>query len=103
VFGQKSGLPFYYRKLAGNIPDVSTVKNLLNDFQVLGFDKIKLVMDRGFYSEANINGLLGEHLKFIVAVNTSHTFVQQQIDKVYDTIQSYETWTNSTVCIHPPS
>jgi transposase len=90
VFGQKSGLPFYYRKLAGNIPDVSTVKNLLNDFQVLGFDKIKLVMDRGFYSEANINGLLGEHLKFIVAVNTSHTFVQQQINKVYDTIQSYE-------------
>jgi len=32
VFGEKSSLPFYYRKLAGNIPDVSTVKNLLADF-----------------------------------------------------------------------
>ena len=34
VFGQSSGLPFYYRKLARNIPDVSTVKNLLADFKV---------------------------------------------------------------------
>ena len=25
IFGQKSNLPFYYRKLAGNIPDVKTV------------------------------------------------------------------------------
>ena len=26
VFGEESGLPFYYRKLAGNIPDSITVK-----------------------------------------------------------------------------
>mgnify|MGYP007111982737 FL=1 len=29
VFGEASGLPFYDRKLAGNIPDVTTVKTLL--------------------------------------------------------------------------
>lgn len=90
VFGEKSGLPFYYRKLAGNIPDVSTVKNLLADFQVLGFDKVKLVMDRGFYSEANINGLFKEHLKFIVAVQTGVSFVRSAIDTVYDTHRSFE-------------
>lgn len=28
VFGEESGLPFYYRKLAGNIPDSKTVKHL---------------------------------------------------------------------------
>lgn len=58
VFGQKSGLPFYYRKLSGNIPDVSTVKNLLADFGSLGFEKVKRVMDRGFYRAANINDLI---------------------------------------------
>ena len=26
VFGEKSYLPFYYRRLAGNIPDVKTVR-----------------------------------------------------------------------------
>ncbi|MDO9592432.1 MAG: IS1634 family transposase [Erysipelotrichaceae bacterium] len=90
VFGERSGLPFYYRKLAGNIPDVSTVKNLLADFQALGFDKVKLVMDRGFYSESNINGLFKEHLKFIVAVQTGISFVRNEIDKVYESLRSFE-------------
>lgn len=90
VFGQKSGLPFYYRKLSGNIPDVSTVKNLLADFSSLGFEKVKLVMDRGFYSAANINGLMKEHLKFLVAVQTSLSYVRKEIDQVYDDIRSFE-------------
>jgi transposase len=90
VFGQNSGLPFYYRKLAGNIPDVSTVRNLLADFETLGFEKVKLVMDRGFYSATNINGLMKEHLKFIVAVQTSLSFVRKEIDKVYEDVRSFE-------------
>ena len=90
IFGKESGLPFYFRKLAGNIPDVSTIKNLLADFDTLGFDKVKLVMDRGFYSEANVNGLLKERLKFIVAVQTSLSFIRKEIDSVYDSIRSFE-------------
>jgi hypothetical protein len=43
LYGQESGLPFYYRKLAGNIPDVKTVRNLLADLDYLGCQKIKLV------------------------------------------------------------
>jgi hypothetical protein len=49
VFGETSSLPFYYRKLAGNIPDVKTVKTLLEELDILGYSKVKLVMDRGFY------------------------------------------------------
>ncbi len=46
VFGETSNLPFYYRKLAGNIPDSKTIKNLLADLDILGFSKVRLVMDR---------------------------------------------------------
>ena len=46
VFGEKSGLPFYYGKLAGNIPDSKTAKHLLEDLDILGFGKTKFVMDR---------------------------------------------------------
>ena len=35
VFGEKSRLPVYYRKLAGNIPDGKTVKHLLEDLDIL--------------------------------------------------------------------
>jgi transposase len=90
VFGEQSRLPFYYRKLAGNIPDVKTVKKLLADLEILGLDKVKLVMDRGFFSADNVNGLLREHLKFLVAVKTSLKFVRKELDAVYDDIQTFE-------------
>jgi len=91
LFGEESNLPFYYRKLAGNIPDVKTVKNLLADIDFFGYDKIKLVMDRGFYSEANINDMYQSHLKFLIAAKVSLKFVKSELDKVRD---SMRTWTN---------
>jgi transposase len=90
VFGEQSNLPFYYRKLAGNITDVLTVKALLEDMGNLGFKKVKLVMDRGFYSADNINVLLKEHLKFIVAVKMSLVYVRGELDKIYDDLLTFE-------------
>ena len=89
VFGEKSGLPFYYRKLAGNIPDSKTAKHLLEDLDILGFGKTKFVMDRGFYSEQNINGLYREHIKFLVGVKLSLSFIRKALDRVYDDIRMF--------------
>ena len=89
VFGEKSGLPFYYRKLAGNIPDSKTVKHLLEDLDILGFGKTKFVMDRGFYSNDNINGLYREHVKFLVGVKLSLSFIKKNLDEVYDDIRMF--------------
>ena len=90
VFGEQSNLPFYYRKLAGNIPDVKTVKALLVDLDDLGFKKVKLVMDKGFFSADNLNGLMKEHLKFLISVRTSLSFIQKELDKVYDHFRNFE-------------
>ena len=60
--------PFYYRRLAGNIPDVSTVKVYLKELELLGYSKVKVVKDRGFYSVENINALYKEHIKFVISV-----------------------------------
>lgn len=89
VFGEKSGLPFYYRKLAGNIPDSKTVRHLLEDLDILGFGKVKFVMDRGFYSEQNINGMYREHIKFLLSVKLSLTFIKKNLDNVYDDIRMF--------------
>ena len=90
VYGSKSNLPFYYRKLAGNISDVSTIKNLLADFKSLDFNNVKIVMDRGFYSEGNINALLKNHIKFLIAPKSSLSFVRKEFDKAYDEFTSFE-------------
>lgn len=95
VFGEKSGLPFYYRKLAGNIPDSKTVKHLLEDLDILGFGKVKFVMDKGFYSEDNINGLYREHVKFLVGVKLSLKFITRNLDDVYDDIRVFTNFDES--------
>jgi hypothetical protein len=92
LYGQQSGLPFYYRKLAGNIPDVKTVCNLLADLDYLGCQKIKLVMDRGFYSEENVNGLLRNHLKFIMAIKLHLTYVKTELSKVRNSIRNWDNY-----------
>lgn len=90
VFGETSNLPFYYRKLAGNIPDSKTIKNLLIDLQALGFSKVKLVMDRGFYSEENINAFFKEHLKFLMSAKMSLVFIRKYLDAIYDGFRTFE-------------
>ena len=91
VFGEKSNLPFYYRKLPGNITDVQTVKNLIREMQLLGYDKVKLVMDRGFYSRDNINGLFRNHLKFLISVKVSLKYVREKLAQSKDALHS---WSN---------
>lgn len=93
LFGEESTLPFYYRKLAGNISDVKTVRNLLAELDYLGLNRIKLVMDRGFYSEDNINALYHDHLKFLMATKVLLKFVQQELNKVRKTIPHTPTTT----------
>ena len=90
LYGQLSRLPFFYKKLAGSISDVSTVKQLLSDMDFLDCKKIKLVMDRGFYKEQNINDMYTEHLKFLIGAKLSLKFVSAEVDKVRDTIRSWQ-------------
>jgi len=84
LFGQESRLPFYYRKLAGNIPDVKTLRKLLADMNTMGYEKIKVVLDRGFFSAANINDLYRHHMKFLIAAKLSLKLVQTHLETVRD-------------------
>jgi len=88
LYGQSSRLPVYYRKLPGNMSDVATVRKLLGDIAFLSYDKVKLVMDRGFYSEANINALYQHHYKFLIATKKSLGIVQTVLDEVRDSMRS---------------
>lgn len=82
LYGENSMLPVYYRKLPGNIPDVKTIENLLKDIDFLSPEKLNLVMDRGFYSEKNINDLMKHHHKFLIGVKASLKAVKNRLDMI---------------------
>ena len=90
LFGEKSGMPFYYRKLAGNIPDVKTIRELVRELDVLGYEKIKLVMDRGYYSADNINALYRDHMKFLCGTSTAVGFAKAFIREIGSRKDHYE-------------
>ena len=92
LFGEESGLPFYYRKIAGNIPDVKTVRELIRELDILGYEKIKLVMDRGYYSADNINSLYKDHMKFLCGTATTISFAKEFIREVGAGKDSYEAY-----------
>ena len=90
VFGEESRLPFYYRKLAGNVPDVKTIQELLRELDILGYEKIKLVMDRGYYSVENINALFKKHMKFLCGTSSALSFAKEYIREIGSKKDHYE-------------
>ena len=91
LFGEESGLPFYYRKLAGNITDVKTVRQLMAEFDVMGYKKVNVILDRGFYSGGNINQLYKNHQKFIIGVKLGLNYVKEVLEKERE---SLPLWSN---------
>ena len=91
LFGEESGLPFYYRKLPGNITDVKTVRQLMAEFSVMGYRKVSVILDRGFYSRENINLLYRNHQKFIVGVRLGLRYVTEVLEKERENLQ---VWSN---------
>jgi transposase len=64
-------MPFYFRRIPGNISDVSTVKKLIADMPYLSAGKVRIACDRGFYSAKNINAMMEAHMKFLIGTKCS--------------------------------
>ena len=92
LVGQQSQLPAYYHRLPGNINDVSTLHHFLKTFSYLELPKLHLVLDKGFYSQQNIDELLAARDKFTLAVSNSLKWVKGIIYETRDSIQTPENY-----------
>ena len=66
VVDRKSGLPLYFRYVAGNIVDVSTLVSTLAELDCSGIDVDYAIVDAGYYSEKNVSELQGAMISFIM-------------------------------------
>ena len=53
----------------------------MNEFDIMGYKKVKVVMDRGFYSKTNIDMLYKNHQKFIMGVKLGLKFVSNILEE----------------------
>ena len=89
IFGQSSMMPVYYRRLPGNVTDVTTIRKLLRDLDEMDFGRVKLVLDRGFYSAKNIDALYLHRCKFILGARKSTLFVRRHLDRYRNKVTDF--------------
>lgn len=90
LFGQKSRLPAYYRRMQGNITDVATLKTTIKALDFLGSKTMHFILDRGFYSETNVDELLKRRHHLTIGVPIGRKWVEALIDRHYESITSLE-------------
>lgn len=89
LFGEKTRLLVYFKCLPGSIRDVSTLQNFLTTVVFLHMGKLRLVMDKGFYSRKKVNDLFDKRMKFTIALPFSSTFAKEQVERVRNTITDH--------------
>ncbi|GAB6277468.1 MAG: transposase [Rectinema sp.] len=100
VFDQDTEVPVFYRKLRGNITDVTTVENTLHDLRGVGIDGASLVLDRGFYSEDNVKTLLKKRYPFTMGTKISLSFVMEAIKQTQKSMLSFDSYDEECKVFH---
>ena len=83
IVDKEKGIPLSYEIYPGSIVDVSTLKNTITRLKSQGIKDATLVMDRGFFSTANIDELATNELSFIIPVPMSLKVAKQMISEIH--------------------
>jgi len=73
VVDRVSGMPLYFRYVAGNIVDVTTLKITLAELARYGITVDHAIVDAGYYSENNIRALQDAQIPFVVRLVVNRT------------------------------
>ncbi len=94
VTSEETHLPIHYRILSGNIKDVSTINESLTSFKLLGSRSVHLFMDKGFYSELNIDALYESHYRFSVGVPFTSSIAIDAVEENRMSMDSHDHFIN---------
>jgi transposase len=92
LFGQKHKLPIYFRRMPGNINDVSTLNTTIKHLDYLGAKKLSIIMDRGIYSMNNVSEMIKKKVNFTMAIPLHRKWVEQIIDKNHESMQIHDNY-----------
>ena len=83
--------PVAFTKQPGNLPDVITIQNALDQLSVLGLGNAEVVTDNGYYSEDNLAAFFMSRFDFITLVKTNLKWIDAHIDAHKDDFDSATT------------
>lgn len=92
LLGQESRLPCYFRTLPGNINDVSTLKTTVNHLNLMGVKKLSYILDKGFFSNDNIEGLIKNRSNFLISVPKNRIWLEKILNNYLESITQPENY-----------
>lgn len=90
VVDKKNSMPLFFRYFAGNIVDVSILKNTIKELQKFGIKENYVYMDAGFFSEDNILELYEQEINFLTRLPSLRTIYKELILSEVKNIEKYE-------------
>jgi hypothetical protein len=81
---KETKLPLYFRYVAGNIGDVSTLVNTVVEMKKLGVFASRVLLDAGYFSEDNLSALFGAGIDFLIRVPLDRVICVDLIAKSVD-------------------
>ncbi len=86
IYSARKHKPLFFRLVAGNIKDVSILKNALMES---GINNAVFISDKGFYSEANLGRLDELQMKYIIPLRRDNKAINYALLDGIETKQSY--------------
>jgi len=86
----RTRIPTYFEILPGSMSDVKCINGFCEKMRKYGVKKIRMLLDRGFYSEGNLKRLLDEHIGFYIPVPQNIKWARALIDENRDALEMPE-------------
>ena len=88
VVEKTSGYPLYFKYVAGNIVDVSTMINVIEEIKEYGIGIEHSILDAGYYSKYNIEALYSEGIQFLTRLKPNTKLYKELIKEHVADLQS---------------
>jgi transposase len=88
--GVTSRIPTFYELHPGSMSDTKTIAGFIERMEKYGLGRIRMLLDRGFYSATNISHMLNEHLTFFIPVPTMVGWQVKMIDMYREAVEMPE-------------
>ena len=90
VVQQRTGLPLFFRYVAGNVIDVSTLTRTIAELKEGGVNTKFAILDAGYYTGKNADALLDANVSFITRAKSNFTVYKKVVAKYLSKLESKE-------------
>lgn len=90
VVQQRTGLPLFFRYVAGNVIDVSTLTRTIAELKANGVNTKFAILDAGYYTGVNADVLLDAGVSFVTRMKSNFKIYKQVVGNNLPALESRE-------------